>query len=64
MWEFEVSGGANNRCEINVPGRRNPVTIEEVSGNVLKAMKKTVDDKYGCNAKKAVVTVPAYFTNT
>ena len=64
VWAFEVSEGDNDRCLISVPGRPDPVSMEEISGNVLKAMKKAVDDMYGCDAKKAVVTVPAYFTDS
>ena len=36
---------------------------EEVSAEVLKYLKKAAEERLNCKIKKAVVTVPAYFTD-
>ena len=49
--------------QLSVNGERKLFTPEEVSAMVLMRMRETAEAYLGHNVTKAVVTVPAYFTD-
>ncbi len=63
-WSFKVVD-RNNKPYIQVTykGELKEFSPEEISAMVLGEMKQIAEDYLGCDVKKAVVTVPAYFND-
>ena len=54
--------GENNTARVEVDGRQ--YTPQEISAMVLQKMKKTAEDYLGQEVTEAVITVPAYFSDS
>ncbi len=59
---FEVVRGDNNTPRVKINDRM--YTPQEISAMVLQKMKKTAEDYLGEEVKDAVITVPAYFSDS
>lgn len=59
---YKVVKGANNTPRVEVDGRQ--YTPQELSAMVLQKMKKTAEDYLGQEVTDAVITVPAYFSDS
>jgi len=59
---YSVVRGDNNTPRVDVDGRQ--YTPQEISAVVLQKMKKTAEDYLGQEVKEAVITVPAYFSDS
>ena len=59
---YQVVRGANNMPRVEVDGRQ--YTAREISAMVLQKMKKTAEDYLGEEVTQAVITVPAYFSDS
>ena len=59
---YEVVRGANNTPRVVIDGRQ--YTPQEISAMVLQKMKKTAEDYLGQEVTEAVITVPAYFSDS
>ena len=59
---YEVSRGDNNTPRVNIDGRL--YTPQEISAMILQKMKKTAEDFLGQEVTEAVITVPAYFSDS
>lgn len=59
---FKVEKGENNTARVNIDGRL--YTPQEISAMILQKMKKTAEDYLGQEVTEAVVTVPAYFSDS
>ena len=59
---YEVVRGENNTPRVSVDGRQ--YTPQEISAQILQKMKKTAEDYLGTEVKEAVITVPAYFSDS
>jgi molecular chaperone DnaK len=59
---YKVEKGENNTARVNIDGRL--YTPQEISAMVLQKMKKTAEDFLGQEVTEAVVTVPAYFSDS
>lgn len=59
---YKVERGDNNTTRINIDGRL--YTPQEISAMVLQKMKKTAEDYLGQEVTEAVITVPAYFSDS
>ncbi|MFP4041263.1 MAG: molecular chaperone DnaK [Bacteroidales bacterium] len=59
---FEVAKGDNNTTRIKIGDRK--YTPQEISAMVLQKMKKTAEDYLGQEVTEAVITVPAYFSDS
>ena len=59
---FEVIKGDNNTPRIKVNDRK--YSPQEISAMVLQKMKKTAEDYLGSEVQEAVITVPAYFSDS
>ncbi|KAK2975084.1 hypothetical protein RJ640_001395 [Escallonia rubra] len=66
LWPFKVIPGADDKpiIAITYKGEEKQVAPEEVSSMVLVKMRETAEVFLGSNIKNAVVTVPAYFTDS
>jgi len=59
---YEVVKGDNNTPRVVIDGRQ--YTPQEISAMVLQKMKKTAEDYLGQSVTEAVITVPAYFSDS
>jgi len=59
---YQVDRGDNNTPRINIAGKQ--YSPQEISAMVLQKMKKTAEDYLGQEVKEAVITVPAYFSDS
>ena len=59
---YMVSKGENNTPRVDISGKL--YTPQEISAMVLQKMKKTAEDYLGQEVKEAVITVPAYFSDS
>ena len=59
---YKVVRGENNTARVEVDGRQ--YTPQEISAMVLQKMKKTAEDYLGQEVTEAVITVPAYFSDS
>ena len=59
---YKVDRGDNNTARVNIDGRQ--YTPQEISAIILQKMKKTAEDYLGEEVKDAVITVPAYFSDS
>lgn len=59
---YVVSKGENNTPRVDITGKL--YTPQEISAMVLQKMKKTAEDYLGQEVKEAVITVPAYFSDS
>ena len=58
---YELVQGPNNDVRVRVAGR--VYTIPEISGIVLREMKRVAEEYLGDTVQQAVITVPAYFND-
>ncbi len=59
---YVVSKGDNNTPRVNISGKL--YSPQEISAMVLQKMKKTAEDYLGQEIREAVITVPAYFSDS
>ena len=59
---YKVVRGDNNTARVDVDGRL--YTPQEISAMTLQKMKKTAEDYLGQEVTEAVITVPAYFSDS
>ncbi|MDR0953981.1 MAG: molecular chaperone DnaK [Rikenellaceae bacterium] len=59
---YEVVRGDNNTPRVVIDGRQ--YTPQEISAMILQKMKKTAEDFLGQEVREAVITVPAYFSDS
>ena len=59
---YSVVKGANNTPRVEIDGRQ--YTPQEISAMILQKMKKTAEDYLGQEVTEAVITVPAYFSDS
>ena len=59
---YSVVRGYNNTARVEIDGRQ--YTPQEISAIILQKMKKTAEDYLGEEVKDAVITVPAYFSDS
>ena len=59
---YPVVCGDNNTPRVDIDGRQ--YTPQEISAMVLQKMKKTAEDYLGQEVTEAVITVPAYFSDS
>ena len=59
---YSVVKGDNNTPRVDIDGRQ--YTPQEISAMVLQKMKKTAEDYLGQEVTEAVITVPAYFSDS
>jgi chaperone protein DnaK len=59
---YEVAKGDNNTPRVDIDGRL--YTPQEISAMILQKMKKTAEDYLGQEVTDAVITVPAYFSES
>lgn len=59
---YKVVKGENNMPRVDIDGRL--YTAQEISAMILQKMKKTAEDYLGQEVTEAVITVPAYFSDS
>jgi len=59
---YKVVKGDNNSARVDIDGK--VYTPQEISAIILQKMKKTAEDYLGEEVKDAVITVPAYFSDS
>ncbi|KAL9261806.1 Heat shock cognate 70 kDa protein 2-like protein [Drosera capensis] len=66
LWPFKVIPGPADkpRIVVSYKGKKKQLAAEEISSMVLMKMREIAEAYLGSTVKNAVVTVPAYFTNS
>ncbi len=59
---YKVDRGDNNMPRVNINGKL--YSPQEISAMILQKMRKTAEDYLGQEIKEAVITVPAYFSDS
>ncbi|MEG1841590.1 MAG: molecular chaperone DnaK [Alistipes sp.] len=59
---YSIVRGDNNTPRVDIDGRH--YTPQEISAIILQKMKKTAEDYLGTEVTEAVITVPAYFSDS
>ena len=59
---YTIVKGANDTPRVDIDGRQ--YTPQEISAIILQKMKKTAEDYLGQEVTEAVITVPAYFSDS
>ena len=59
---YTIVKGENNTPRVEIDGRQ--YTPQEISAIILQKMKKTAEDYLGQEVTEAVITVPAYFSDS
>ena len=59
---YAIVKGDNNTPRVDIDGRQ--YTPQEISAIILQKMKKTAEDDLGQEVTEAVITVPAYFSDS
>ncbi len=59
---YAIVRGDNNTPRVDIDGRQ--YTPQEISAIILQKMKKTAEDYLGQEVSEAVITVPAYFSDS
>ena len=59
---YEIVKGENNTARVKIDDRK--YTPQEISAIILQKMKKTAEDYLGHEVTEAVITVPAYFSDS
>ncbi|MDR1563167.1 MAG: molecular chaperone DnaK [Dysgonamonadaceae bacterium] len=59
---YKVTRDDNNTPRVDIDGR--PYSAQEISAMILQKMKKTAEDYLGQEVTEAVITVPAYFSDS
>ena len=59
---YSVVKGPNNTPRVEIEGRQ--YSPQEISAIILQKMKKTAEDYLGTTVDEAVITVPAYFSDS
>ena len=59
---YKVDKGDNNTPRVDINGKL--YTPQEISSMILQKMRKTAEDYLGMEIKEAVITVPAYFSDS
>jgi len=59
---YKVTRGDNNTPRVDIDGRL--YSPQEISAMILQKMKKTAEDYLGQEVTEAVITVPAYFSDS
>ncbi|MDR0546831.1 MAG: molecular chaperone DnaK [Dysgonamonadaceae bacterium] len=59
---YKVARGDNNTPRVDIDGRL--YSPQEISAMILQKMKKTAEDYLGSEVTEAVITVPAYFSDS
>jgi molecular chaperone DnaK len=59
---YKVVKGENNTPRVQIDDRK--YSPQEISAMILQKMKKTAEDYLGHEVKEAVITVPAYFSDS
>ena len=59
---YTISKGDNGTARVNIDGRL--YSPQEISAMILQKMKKTAEDYLGQEVTEAVITVPAYFSDS
>lgn len=59
---YKVSRGDNGTARVDIDGRL--YSPQEISAMILQKMKKTAEDYLGQEVTEAVITVPAYFSDS
>ena len=59
---YSVVRGANDTARVDIDGRQ--YTPQEISAIILQKIKKTAEDYLGQEVTEAVITVPAYFSDS
>ncbi len=60
---YKVVRGRNDRVEVYIPAENKNYTPEQISAEILRYIKKSVETYLGEPIRKAVITVPAYFND-
>ncbi|KAH9299405.1 hypothetical protein KI387_031087 [Taxus chinensis] len=66
LWPFAIVAGKNDKpmIEVSYKGEKKLFAAEEISSVVLTKMKMIAEQYLKCDVNKAVITVPAYFSDS